>query len=285
MSNLTPADIAAIEAIVKAQLEHYGLLHPTAKDEVIDYIKCVRFNGTLKEIIIGKIYQVKRYLEGCGAYIYIGDSGEYTFLANCDYVSSTLSAYIAQQQGEWKVGDWAWADKGKNTLGVITKVYGQFADINTQTEKLHTITGLWHEEFTKPTEQEIFLHLKAIAEKKGFRAGVKINQQWIKLKTNDAPIGNEEPKLISDEIFWVGNICVWYKGVWAEIVEDVKERFELKFGDRYYTIELVGTGIDIRQRMWAEKASDFNNSKLGNCFKTEAEATEIADKIKALLKG
>ena len=66
--------------------------------------------------------------------------------------------------------------------------------------------------------------------------------------------------------------------------EEVKERWKPKFGDRYYTIDLVGTGIDIRQRMWAEKTTDFNNNELGNCFKTEQEAQSAANKIKALLQ-
>lgn len=34
MSNLTEQDKATIERIVKAQLEHYKLIQPTAKDEV-----------------------------------------------------------------------------------------------------------------------------------------------------------------------------------------------------------------------------------------------------------
>jgi hypothetical protein len=97
MSKITSEDKAIIQDIVKSTLELYGLIKPTV-DEVT-HVKCVKFNGSLNEIIIGKIYPVKKIISDEGAYVFL-DELRFTFLHHSEYEASDLKAYQNQQQEE-----------------------------------------------------------------------------------------------------------------------------------------------------------------------------------------
>lgn len=81
MSNLTEQDKETIEAIVKAQLEHYKLIQPTAKDEVIEDVK-ERFKPREDQLYYYVNYYKK---DSIGSFCWQGDDTDIDLyeLGNC----------------------------------------------------------------------------------------------------------------------------------------------------------------------------------------------------------
>jgi len=139
-----------------------------------------------------------------------------------------------------KYGEWF-----KNDNGALFSRTGKIGIIEGDTQDGTVIEFYTHTWLYKPTPEEIQAHLTKIAEKKGFKEGVKINQPWVKLETNNYPVGSEPPRLISNDIFWVGNLCVWYKGQWAEIINESKgENYKVLIGDNEHGYEVLVLGIN-----------------------------------------
>lgn len=197
-------------------------------------------------------------------------------LNQCEYCKK-CNNHQAQQQVEWKEQEWAWADKSKTILGIITKIYSgknTFADINTQTEKYNIITGIYIEEFTKPTEQEIFNHLRGIAEKK-YPVGTKVkvfDSQFVKINTgNEFTYSDKKLSMRSretnDDVFWT----IWQNGKWAEQVEDVKESDNEKI-----SVQVIQSSNSGSKNWYVVVDSHYEDL-------TIQQANEIAQKIKQLL--
>ena len=287
---LTPEDNKTIEKIGELLTELkpllYGLSHLISQDCYNPYAETIQ-PSPAKDVVEYVIFfksEIPKYpknsvwlwsdLVKAGFKNFAGTFFCYEYELN----PSTLSAYQAQQQVEWKVGEWCWADKSKTTLGIITKIYSgknTFADINTQTEKYSIITGLYIEEFTRPTKQEIFNHLRGIAEKK-YPVGTKFKNaidfcgkeigiadgDYIYSKVYNGLYTTDKPNKPSQ--------CIWYQGKWAEQVEDVKER---------YDVDVVEYGYSLLKGEYKVVVKVIEG-EMG-----QTEANEIAQKIKNLLKN
>jgi hypothetical protein len=230
---LNKEDYETIEAIVKAQLEHYNLIQPTAKD---------------------------------------GYGGNYTYLANCDYVISTEEAYTAQQQGEWKVGEWV-KDKQGNCGLVVEIVDKENIMVDNQSPHGGLIT-IGFEFILKPTTSEVEAHLVEIAKKKmPIGCKVKAISGTFVISTQEFSYNKDNNTLLAlvrngGEDYYK---TVWNaEDSWAEtIVEDVKDRFK----------ESIAVSIMQSSKRNYYVVVDTHYKDL-----TNGEAQYIADKIKALLQ-
>jgi hypothetical protein len=177
-----------------------------------------------------------------------------------------IAEYLAQQaKEEWKVGEWATCNRvsaivqeihiDKNNL-LCTKADGWA--INLPIDKSH-----------KSTEEEIFNHLKAIAEKK-YPVGTKVKINGYKAKIGNNYCYEADKRLWVNAIdYEMPNVVLWQKSGWAEIVEPAqsKKRWEVSVN------KIKGLSDDYSitiETNW--------DSKLSN-----AEAEEVAQKIRKLL--
>ena len=165
MSNLTEQDLATIELIAEklkqadklifeAKQEFYLMFpndKPTAKDEV-EY-ECLK-DGDYLFLTKGKKY--KGSITNGIANIIDDDK---TYGGYPEHLFKPVN-HTAQQQVEWKVGEWFKID---NILFLTTKIEHSYIYGNNQ----NNFETFYQKEFvTKPTEQEIFNHLKNIFTKK-----------------------------------------------------------------------------------------------------------------------
>jgi len=93
MRTLELADYEIIEAIVKAQLQHYNLITPPKIEGQSIYVRRIKKADTLIE---GKIYKVEK--EGRDYYTIVNDNGKYFDYSKVFFDIVSEQEYTAQQE-------------------------------------------------------------------------------------------------------------------------------------------------------------------------------------------
>lgn len=201
----------------------------------------------------------------------------------CGENSCIHKAEFNQQKEVWKpeVGSWV-KDKQGNCGLVVEIVDKENIRVDNQSPHGGLITiGL--EFILKPTPSEVEAHLVEISNAKGYKAGTTIRS------------GKGDFKHIIEEganfhytkgMLMHGSILIWcIEHGWATIVNEVEqERWKPEIGEKYFYIECNNYFEPFVENFIHSKYSaNQARVKSGNCFKTEQEAQEKANKIKELL--
>jgi hypothetical protein len=236
----------------------YAPIAPVAETEYVEFV-----NSEIPKYPKGSIW-LWSYLQKAGFRDMMGTFYAYDY----NLKPSTLAAFTAQNtiaQTEWKVGEWAWLTTSKLYIGLITEIADGKATSDNQNGFL--VKELHINEFVKPTEEEVATHLTKIAEQRGFRAGVRIKSDYPPYNGEEWTIPDGERFIYDKGEKWLllNNYEIWRSGKWASILEVEPIKEESKYS--------VFTG-----------SNEGNYEVLVLGMKTLAEANQIANKIKQILK-
>ena len=191
------------------------------------------------------------------------------YIANCEYL-----AQQKEVEKEWKVGEWIAIGGVKRELYLITSIdeYGEF-ELDNQDGKTE---GIYKQYLfrAKPTSEEIFNHLKGIAERK-YPVGTKVKVGG-GIRVSEAQFRFFEDVLylyVSNEI---EGYPIWSDGVWAEAISEPKPEEMTKRRNWSVNVERVAEHLNEYK---IEVAVYDLDDRL-----TEEQAQFAATKIREILK-